>query len=523
MRLLRLFKIVATVYRFGLGEMVLARIERRGLRALLRPLVLGRHSDEPLAVRLRRALEALGPLFVKFGQMLSTRRDLLPDDFANELARLQDQVPPFDSALAVREIERGLGRKLDDVFATFEHTPIASASIAQVHFATLKTGPHAGREVAVKVLRPGMLEIIERDLALMEVAAALMERLWADGRRLRPRAVVAEFDKYLHDELDLTREAANASQLRRNFQDSPLLHIPEMIWDYCSANVIVMQRMSGIPVSQVDRLRAAGIDIRKLSATAVEVFFTQALRDGFFHADMHPGNIFVGDTGADKGCWIALDFGIVGTLTEGDKNYLAQNFLAFFKRDYRRVAQLHLESGWVPAATRVDELEGAIRAVCEPIFDRPLKDISFSQVLLRLFAASRRFNVEIQPQLVLLQKTLFNIEGLGRQLDPELDLWVTAMPFLERYMQRQMGLEGLEQRLKSEAAQWAEWLPQVPRLVHQALVGLPVRDARLRAELKQLRLKSARRNRWLQLGVGTLGVLVLMMAWVFFGLPLPGR
>ncbi len=523
MRLLRLLKIIATVYRFGLGEMVLARIERRWLRALLWPVVMGRRFDEPRAVRLRRALEALGPLFVKFGQMLSTRRDVLPDDMAGELARLQDQVPAFDSVLAVHEIERGLGRKLDEVFATFDHTPIASASIAQVHFATLKGDPYVGREVAVKVLRPGMLQIIERDLALMEVGAALMERVWADGRRLRPRAVVAEFDKYLHDELDLTREAANASQLRRNFQDSSLLRIPEMIWDYCAPNVIVMERMSGIPVSQVDRLRAAGIDIRKLSATAVEVFFTQALRDGFFHADMHPGNIFVGDTGADKGRWIALDFGIVGTLTEGDKNYLAQNFLAFFRRDYRRVAQLHLESGWVPAATRVDELEGAIRAVCEPIFDRPLKDISFSQVLLRLFAASRRFNVEIQPQLVLLQKTLFNIEGLGRQLDPELDLWATAMPFLERHMQRQMGLEGLEQRLRSEATQWVEWLPQVPRLVHQALVGLPARDARLRAELKQLRLESARRNRWLALGVSLLGLSMLMMAWVFFGLPLPGR
>lgn len=523
MRLMRLTKIVVTVYRFGLDEMLSNRLRNPALRFGLRALSFGRRFDEPIAVRVRLALEALGPLFVKLGQMLSTRRDLLSDEFADELARLQDQVPPFDSALAVQEIERGLKRKLTDIFSVFDHTPVASASIAQVHFATLKSGPHADREVAVKVLRPGMLQAIESDLALMHVLAALIERVWTDGRRLRLRAVVAEFDKHLHDELDLMREAANASQLRRNFQDSPLLRIPEMFWEYCAPNVIVMERMAGIPVNQVDRLRAAGIDIRKLSAAAVEVFFTQALRDGFFHADMHPGNIFVGEEGADRGRWIALDFGIVGTLTEGDKNYLAQNFLAFFKRDYRRVAQLHLESGWVPPATRPDELESAIRAVCEPIFDRPLKDISFSQVLLRLFATSRRFNVEVQPQLVLLQKTLFNIEGLGRQLDPELDLWTTAMPFLERHMHRQMGLEGLEQRFKSEVVQWAEWLPQIPRLVHQALVSAPTREAQIRAELQQLRQEALHRNRLLGAGVGALSALVFMLGWAFFNLPLPGR
>ncbi|MGE5338409.1 MAG: AarF/UbiB family protein, partial [Gemmatimonadota bacterium] len=335
-------------------------------------------------------------------------------------------------------------------------------------------------------------------------------------------AVVAEFEKYLHDELDLMREAANASQLRRNFAGSRQLRVPEMIWDYCCENVIVMERMGGIPVSQVDRLRAAGIDIKKLSADAVEVFFTQALRDGFFHADMHPGNIYVGDSGEDFGRWIALDFGIVGTLSDNDKNYLAQNFLAFFRRDYKRVAELHVESGWVPAATRVDELESAIRAVCEPIFDRPLKDISFAQVLLRLFEASRRFNVEVQPQLVLLQKTLLNIEGLGRQLDPELDLWKTAKPFLERWMQAQVGFKGLEERLRHEAVQWSHLLPQLPRLVHQALIDTTHRD-RMYAELHALRLETQRRNRLLLIGVTCMAALALVAAWLFFGFPLPGR
>ena len=527
MRLLRLLKIVTTVFRFGLDEIAFTSLASPWLKRLVRLFAFGRRLDTPRAVRLRLALEALGPLFVKFGQVLSTRRDLLPDDIADELAKLQDSVPPFDSDVAIGEIERGLNRKLDEVFASFDRTPVASASIAQVHFGVLKSGPAfgawAGREVAVKVLRPGMLAAIERDLALMETGAALIERVWRDGKRLRPREVVVEFDKHLHDELDLMREAANASQLRRNFLDSPLLRIPEMCWDLCAHNVIVMERMAGIPVSQIDRLHAAGIDIKKLSASAVEVFFTQALRDGFFHADMHPGNIYVGDAGADFGRWIALDFGIVGTLTDRDKNYLAQNFLSFFRRDYRRVAQLHVESGWVPADTRVDELEGAIRAVCEPVFDRPLKDISFAQVLLRLFAASRRFNVQIQPQLVLLQKTLLNIEGLGRQLDPDLDLWATAKPFLERYMQNQIGLQGLEQRLRNEAAQWAEWLPQLPRLVHQALVDAPQRDAQIHAELRRLRHEAERRNRLLLVGATGLAALALMIAWVFFNFPLPGR
>jgi len=522
MRLFRLVRIVFTAFRFGLDEIILSSLKSPLLQKALIVVTFGRHLAQPRGVRLRRALEDLGPIFVKFGQVLSTRRDLLPTDVADELAALQDRVPPFDTDVAVREIERGLGRKLDDVFSSFERKPVASASIAQVHFAVLKDGKLAGREVAVKVLRPGMQAAIERDLALMEAGALLVERLWRDGKRLRPREVVAEFDKYLHDELDLMREAANASQLRRNFAGSRLLRIPEMYWDYCCENVIVMERMHGIPVSQIGRLREAGIDIQKLSASAVEVFFTQALRDGFFHADMHPGNIYVADHGEDFGSWIALDFGIVGTLSDNDKNYLAQNFLAFFRRDYKRVAELHLESGWVPAKTRIDELESAIRAVCEPIFDRPLKEISFAQVLLRLFEASRRFNVEIQPQLVLLQKTLLNIEGLGRQLDPDLDLWKTAKPFLERWMQEQVGFKRLEDKVKAEAAQWSHLLPQLPRLVHQALADTSRQD-RMLGELRRLRQESERRNRLLLIAVTALAALAIMAAWAFLGIALPGR
>jgi ubiquinone biosynthesis protein len=378
---------------------------------------------------------------------------------------LQDNVPPFDSTLAIAEIERGLGRTIDQVFAEFDPEPVASASIAQVHFARL----HDGTEVAVKVLRPGMAGVIDNDLALLRTAGSLAVRVSADARRLRPLEVISEFDHYLHDELDLVREAANANQLRRNFKDSTLLKVPEMYWDYCATNVIVMERVHGIPIGRMDRMAEAGIDLKRLSREGVEIFFTQVFRHGFFHADMHPGNILVGTSGADFNRYIALDFGIVGTLSDFDKNYLAQNFLAFFRRDYRRVAALHVESGWVPPDTRIEELEGAIRAVCEPFFDRPLKEISLGLVLMRLFQASRRFNVEIQPQLVLLQKTLLNIEGLGRQLDPDLDLWVTAKPILERWMSEQIGPRGLLERLRQESAQWVQLLPSIPRLAHRAL------------------------------------------------------
>ena len=457
--------ILWVLLRHGLDELVLSSFDRPWLRTLTRVVTIGRKLTQPRGERLRLALESLGPIFVKFGQVLSTRRDLLPPDIADELARLQDRVPPFPSDVAVSTVEAAFGRPLNLVFAQFDRVPVASASIAQVHFATLMDG----REVAVKVLRPNMLPVIDKDLALMRMMAGWLERLSADGKRLKPREVVAEFDKYLHDELDLLREAASAAQLRRNMQDLNLVLIPEVMWDHCRTEVMVMERMKGVPISQIDRLRQAGVDIKQLARDGVTIFFTQVFRDGFFHADMHPGNIQVSLDPTSFGRYISLDFGIVGTLTEFDKEYLAQNFIAFFKRDYRRVAALHIESGWVPAETRVDELEAAIRAVCEPYFDRPLKEISLGMVLMRLFQTSRRFQVEIQPQLVLLQKTLLNIEGLGRQLDPELDLWSTAKPFLERWMSEQVGPRRLWAQIKSEAPQYAKLLPALPRLLHDAL------------------------------------------------------
>jgi ubiquinone biosynthesis protein len=466
----RLALIAWVLLRQGLDQLVLAKAPHAGLRLLGRVLSIGRRFEAPRGERLRLAFERLGPIFVKFGQVLSTRRDLLPPDIADELARLQDRVPPFPSAQARQIIVASLGQPIEAVFAQLDAEPVASASIAQVYFGVL----HGGREVAVKVLRPNVLDVIDADLGLLRKGAAWLERLSADGRRLRPREVVAEFDKYLHDELDLGREAANAAQLRRNMAGLDLLMVPEMVWDHIRRDVLVMERMVGTPISQVEQLRDAGVDIPKLARDGVTIFFTQVFRDGFFHADMHPGNIMVSTAPATFGRYIALDFGIVGTLDARDKEYLAQNFIAFFRRDYRRVAELHIESGWVPAGTRADELEGAVRAVCEPHFDRPLKDISLGQVLMRLFQTSRRFNVEIQPQLVLLQKTLLNVEGLGRQLDPELDLWSTAKPFLERWMHEQIGWPALVSQLKQEAPRYAHFLPELPRLLHEALAARTV-------------------------------------------------
>jgi ubiquinone biosynthesis protein len=496
LRTTRLIRIVFVAWRYGLDELAAsgaaATTGSRWALAAVRVLRFGRRLGAPRGERLRRALESLGPIFVKFGQVLSTRRDLLPADVADELARLQDRVPPFPGELAVREIERGLGHPIDELFDDFDRTPVASASIAQVHLARLKDG----REVAVKVVRPNMAPVIERDLELLRTAGSLLMRISADARRLRPLDVIDEFDKYLHDELDLIREAANANQLRRNFEGTRLLRIPEMYWDWCSTSVLTMERMHGFPISQIERMREAGIDLKQLSRDGVEIFFTQVFRHGFFHADMHPGNILVGDSGADFNRYIALDFGIVGTLSEFDKNYLAQNFLAFFRRDYRRVAELHVESGWVPRTTRVEELEGAVRACCEPFFDRPLKEISLGLVLLRLFQASRRFDVEIQPQLVLLQKTLLNIEGLGRQLDPDLDLWVTAKPILERWMQEQIGVAGFNERMRQESTHWGRLVPELPRLAHAALTRAahPQPDPQLTGLLEKL-VSEQRRTR----------------------------
>jgi len=509
MRFFRLLKILRIAFRFGLDELIIAHEPTGRLRwlAQLARLMPWRDLSAPPERRLRQALEALGPIFVKFGQLLSTRRDLLSPDLADELARLQDRVPPFPSHQAVALLEKAYRQPLigeGGMFASFEFEPVASASVAQVHFAVLPDG----REAAVKVLRPGLLPIIEHDIALLDLLAGLLEKLWSDGKRLKPREVVTEFSKHLHDELDLMREGANCSQLRRNFRDSALLCVPEVYWDWCAPGVMVMQRMHGVPISRTDQLIEAGVDLTQLARAGVEIFFTQVFRDGFFHADMHPGNILVATDRAHFGQYIALDFGIMGTLDDRDKNYLAINFLAFFRRDYRRVAEAHIESGWAPKETRVDELEAAVRAVCEPIFDKPLKEISFGKVLLRLFQTSRRFNIEVQPQLVLLQKTLLNIEGLGRQLDPELDLWQTAKPFLERWMNEQIGWRGLWQHLQREAPNWPASLPALPRLIHQTLAK-PTLDERL-SSLIEVQQRQARWLRHLALAVVALLALHLL-------------
>ncbi|RMX18451.1 ubiquinone biosynthesis regulatory protein kinase UbiB [Vandammella animalimorsus] len=520
-KLLRGWAIVWVVLRYGLDEMVLTQLRSRWAQTLVRLLSRGRNLQAPRGQRLRLALEQLGPIFVKFGQVLSTRRDLMPPDIADELARLQDRVPPFDSALAVAIIEKAFGRPIDAVFTSFERQPVASASIAQVHFATLVDKHGQSHDVAVKVLRPGMLKVIEKDLALMHMLAGWLEKLSADGKRLKPREVVAEFDTYLHDELDLMREAANAAQLRRNMQGLDLVLIPEVFWDYCHTEVMVMQRMTGVPISQTETLRQHGVNLPQLARDGVTIFFTQVFRDGFFHGDMHPGNIQVSLDARSFGRYISLDFGIVGTLTDFDKEYLAQNFTAFFRRDYKRIAELHVESGWVPAHTRVAELEAAVRTVCEPYFDRPLKEISLGVVLMRLFQTSRRFHVEIQPQLVLLQKTLLNIEGLGRQLDPDLDLWSTAKPFLEKWMVEQVGPKRLWQELRNEAPRYAQILPALPRLVQDFLQhSAQQRDQ----ELRRLIEEQKRTNRLLQsLLYGSLGfALGLLLLQVYLRIRLWG-
>ncbi len=488
MRIARVFKILRVVVSFGLDEFLFYHPRASLLRGCTQKLLFWRRLQDPRGVRLRLALETLGPVFVKFGQALSTRRDLIAPDIANELAKLQDQVPPFPGEQARAILEQIYGRPLQEVFAEFETEPVASASVAQVHFAVLNNG----REAAVKILRPRVERAIARDVALLLTLAGLLERWVAPARRLHPIEVVQEFEKHLADEMDLMVEASNASQLRRNFSDRRLLIIPEVFWDYCDTRVMVMERMSGTPISQVDVLRAKGVDIPKLARDGVEIFFTQVFRDGFFHADMHPGNIQV----ADDGRYIGLDFGIIGTLGRVDQNYLAQNFLAFFQRDYHRVAVAHIEAGWVPPDTRADEFESAIRSVCEPIFDKPLREISFGKVLLRLFQVSRRFDMEIQPQLVLLQKTLLNIEGLGRDLDPDLDLWKTAKPFLERWMSEQVGWRGLVRALKREGGQWVGLVPEIPRLIHQTL-SQTARHGIVSAEMARLQAQQRSTQRWL--------------------------
>ena len=508
MRALRFLKIISVVYRYGLDEFLAGHERSRVLAVGARALFFWRRYSSPRAVRLREALEELGPIFVKFGQLLSTRPDLVPADIATGLAALQDAVPPFGADEVVSTLNRvygnDSGRTYLDTFTNFDLIPIASASIAQVHFATLKSGREAGRDVAVKILRPHIRTTIEKDIGLLYVVAELIERAFDDGKRLRPREVVAEFEKAIFDELDLIREAANASTLRRNFIDGTLLYVPEVYFDYCHKDVMVMERIDAIPVNDIAQLKAANIDIARLASDGVKIFFTQVFRDGFFHADMHPGNIFVGRNGIYSG----VDFGIMGTLSDADKNYLARNFAAFFQRDYKAVAVAHIEAGWVPKETRVDEFESAIRAVCEPIFDKPLKEIYFGNVLLRLFEVSRRFRMQIQPQLVLLQKTLLQVEGLGRQLYPELDLRPVAQPILEKWISEQLGWRGLIKQLKKEGPLWTATLPQLPRLVHRALENDP--SARLEAIEKAID-RVNRTQRWQS---SVLLVLVILAAMV---------
>ncbi|WJW75569.1 ubiquinone biosynthesis regulatory protein kinase UbiB [Thiohalobacter sp. IOR34] len=491
-QLWRVLYINLVLVRNGLDEIIFATHLFRPVRYLLYLLPWNwlPRKRRPRGERIRQALEELGPIFVKFGQILSTRRDLLPDDIADELASLQDRVPPFPGEQARALIERELGHPVGELFAAFDETPLASASIAQVHTATL----HSGEQVVVKVLRPGIERVIRRDVSLLYYVAAMAQRYSRDARRLRPVEVVREFETTILDELDLLREAANASQLRRNFLDSPMLYVPEVHWPLCRRSVMVIERISGTPISDIEALRRQGVDFKLLAERGVEIFFTQVFRHNFFHADMHPGNIFV----AEDSRYIAVDFGIMGTLSPEDQRYLAENLLAFFRRDYHRVAELHVESEWVPRDTRVDEFESAIRTVCEPIFERPLKDISFGQLLLRLFQTARRFDMEVQPQLVLLQKTLLNIEGLGRQLYPDLDLWSTAKPFLERWMSEQVGARAFARNLKQSLPTWAETLPELPELLHSTLQKAANGRLELQwssKELDRLREEMRRANR----------------------------
>jgi len=509
--LLRLLEIQRVLLKHGLDDYVRATHLYRPLRFVffLSPgMWFARRRGGPRAQRLREALEELGPIFVKFGQALSTRRDLLPPDIADELARLQDRVPPFPGAVARALIEAAYGAPVSQVFAAFDAEPLAAASIAQVHAARLA----GGEEVVVKVLRPGMRAVIERDLEVLHALAALAARYWSEGPRLRPREIVAEYQKTVLDELDLMREAANASQLKRNFAGTDLLYVPEVYWDYCRNEVMVMERIHGVPISDLERLRAAGTDIPRLAENGVRIFFTQVFRHNFFHADMHPGNIFVLIEDPQQPRYAAVDFGIIGTLDPRDQHYLAENFLAVFDRDYRRVAQLHLESGWVPPATRLDEMESAVRTVCEPIFDRPLKDISFGRILLRLFEISRRFHMPVQPQLILLQKTLLNVEGLGRQLYPELDIWSTASPILREWMRERTSVRTLLGTLRRHAPALLAAAEQLPLRLERALRTPPAQASAALTNLELVALRSELRQSARQRAAGTVGSVLLLLA-----------
>ncbi len=512
--LLRVLRIQRVLVRYGLDDVITATHLLRPLRFLFYIFPRRRDSSAPLGERIRLALEELGPIFVKFGQAISTRRDLLPRDIADELAKLQDAVPPFPADEAIAIIEQAYGAGVDTVFERFDREPLAAASIAQVHSAKISDGA----EVIVKILRPGVEEQIEQDLDVLRWVARLAAKYWQHGRRLRPLEVVAEYEQTVIDELDLMREAANTAQLKRNFQGSDLLYVPDIYWDYCRPEVLVQERIFGTPISDMDTLRADGTNFQVLAENGVEIFFTQVFRHNFFHADMHPGNIFVLHNDPEKPKYAAVDFGIVGSLSPEDQRYLAENFLAFFDRDYLRIAKLHLDSGWVPPGTRVDQLEAAVRTVCEPIFNKPLAEISFAQVLMRLFRVAQRFDVEIQPQMILLHKTLFNIEGLGRQLYPQLDLWETAHPVLKRWMDEQVGGRALLKDVRDNLPQLRDALRELPAILNH--LGEQVAEGRIRFNLQspelkviQIQLEEQRRQRyWLTAAVASIVSGALVMA-----------
>ncbi len=509
MHYFRLIYILWVVLWFRLDEFIAERASLRPLYTLIKIIFFWRAKTHNKGIRLRLAFEKLGPIFVKFGQMLSTRRDLLPPDIADELAKLQDQVPPVDFEDIKKVIETAFNQPLNNVFPEFNSQCVASASVAQVHFAKLANG----EEVAVKVLRPNIHKIILQDLGILKTVANALQAVSKEANRLKPDEIVEEFARHTRHELDLTLEAANCSQLARNFSDKRLL-VPEVHWDYCRKDVMTMQRMEGTPVSQIDCLKSKNIDLAKLAHDGVEIFFTQVFRDGYFHADMHPGNIQI----ADDGRFIALDFGIMGSLNDTDKYYLARNFLAFFNRDYRDVAVAHIESGWVPKETNIEELETAIRAICEPIFDKPLKDISFGRTLLSLFQMSRRFGVIIQPQLIMLQKTLMNIEGLGRDLDGDIDLWKSARPFLKRWMSEQIGFLKVAKTLKEELPFILKTAPQMPRLIHQLLSQhtRAEQDDPLRKIVNELVISHKNQSKWLKRLTISIIVLVLIQLAVLY-------
>ena len=513
----RIIHIQRVLVKYGLDDVIKETHLLRPLRFFFALLPRRRDTSAPLGERVRLALEELGPIFVKFGQAISTRRDLLPPDIADELAKLQDTVPPFPSEQAVEILENAYGEPLDKVFKRFDTEPFAAASIAQVHTAALPDET----EVIVKLLRPGVQEQIERDLEVMQMIAGLADRYWEHGKRLKPLELVSEYEQTIIDELDLMREAANAAQLKRNFGESDMLYVPEIYWDYCRPEVLVQERIYGIPISDMDALRAAGTNIQLLAENGVEIFFTQVFKHNFFHADMHPGNIFVIVTDPDKPRYAAVDFGIIGTLSPSDQRYLAENFLAFFDQDYHRIAKLHIDSGWVPEGTRIDQLEMAVRTVCEPIFNKPLDEISFAQVLMRLFRVAQRFNVEIQPQMILLHKTLFNIEGLGRELYPQLDLWKTAHPVMKRWMNEQVGPEAIIDDFRENLPKIRHALRELPAIIHYAAEKANAETSGNARKNELLILRNAisdlrRQRKWfiaglvIALGAGAVSVVLLL-------------